>query len=484
MLNLQQNIKLQQKLSPQQIQIIKLLEYPVVEFEERIREEMEANPALEEGRDESEMDENFEAVNEKATSNDELSDGYDDYAEDDDIPDYRLNIYNSSPVDNHDAVPFSGEKTFQEHLEDQLQELETDPKTMQLARYLIGNIDEDGYLRRETEAMVDDLAFQMGISVTDSEMENALKLVQTLEPIGIGARSLQECLSLQLHHKTPTKKIELAIKIIDDFFEKFTKRQYEQITIALEISEEELKQAISEIVKLNPKPGNAFAASAETLAQRITPDFLVENNNGILSVSLNNGDLPELHVSRSYKNMVKDFLSSKKNQTQAAKNALAFAKQKIDAAVWFIDAIKQRHTTLLKTMEAIVKFQYNYFLEGDDMRLKPMKLKDIAEITGYDISTISRVSNSKYVQTEFGIFPLKHFFSDSMPTEWGEEVSNKEIKQIVLELVENEDKNNPISDDDLTEYLLDKGYLIARRTVAKYREQLSIPTARARQKKF
>lgn len=483
MLNLQQNIKLQQKLSPLQIQVIKMLEYPAVEFEERIREEMEANPALEEGKDENSDTDDFDTASANET-NDGISDVYDDYDMDDDIPDYRLNINNGSPDDKHETIPFSGGISFHEHLEDQLKMSAADKKTQQLAQYLIGNIDEDGYLRRDLESMIDDLAFQAGISVSEEEMQNALTVVQGLDPAGIGARNLQECLSLQLHQKEPTLCIKTATRVIDDFFEPFSKKQYDLIAKRMNLSDEQMRNAIEEIVKLNPKPGNAFANPAETLIQRVTPDFVVENDNGILSVHLNNGNLPELRVSPSYHHMVQEFMGNKKNQTQANKNALLFAKQKIDAAAWFIDAIKQRNTTLLQTMEAIVKAQYDFFLEGEEAKLKPMKLKDIADKIGYDVSTISRVSNSKYVQTEFGIFPLKYFFSESMMTDSGEEVSNKEIKQIIQEVIDTEDKNHPIADGDLTDLLQEKGYIIARRTVAKYREQLNLPVARLRKKTY
>lgn len=485
MLKQELTIKQQQKLSPLQIQMIKMLEYPVVEFEERIREEMEANPALEEGKDDSpEADNLGEIDGDDSLQADALSDIYDDYAMDDDIPDYRLNISNASPDDKHETIPFSVGITFHEHLEGQLKMMSADEKTRQLAQYLIGNIDEDGYLRRELDAMIDDIAFQTGISVSEEEMEKALALVQKLDPAGVGARDLRECLSLQLHQKEQVNSVAWATRIIDDYFDQFTKKQHEIIAKRMNLSEEEVRETISEIIKLNPKPGNAFANPAETLMSHVTPDFIVENNNGVLSVQLNNGNLPELRISPSYHAMVKEFVGNKENRTSANKNALLFAKQKIEAATWFIDAIKQRNTTLLQTMEAIVKAQYEFFLEGDETKLKPMKLKDISDKVNYDVSTISRVSNSKYVQTEFGIFPLKYFFSESMMTDTGEEVSNKEIKQIIQEVINAEDKRAPIADGELTELLKERGYIIARRTVAKYRDQLNIPVARLRRSIF
>ena len=480
MLKQQLNIKLQQKLSPLQIQVIKMLEYPTVELEERIREEMEANPALDEGREETVSEENdFDSG-----GDDDFDTDFDltEYAMDDDIPDYKLQTNNHSVDDKEVSMPLSGQTTFHEYLTSQLELCEADTKTRQLAQYLIGNIDDDGYLRREIEAMVDDLAFQFGLSITDAEMQKALVVVQNLDPSGVGARDLKECLLLQLRHKQATSSITLAERVIDRFFEPFSKKQYDLIARRLGLSDAEMKEVVAEIMKLNPKPGNAFSTPSEILLQQVTPDFIIENDNGRLSVILNNSNIPDLKVSKTYNNMVSDYVGNKENQNREMRDAILFAKQKIDAARWFIDAIKQRNVTLLKTMNAIVEEQYAFFLEGDDTKLRPMKLKDIADKVGFDVSTISRVSNSKYVQTEFGVFPLKYFFSETMQTASGEEVSNKEIKQIIVDVVSEEDKSNPIADDALTEILREKGYVIARRTVAKYREQLNIPVARLRKK--
>ena len=480
MLKQQLNIKLQQKLSPLQIQVIKMLEYPTVELEERIREEMEANPALDEGREEPVSEENdFDSG-----GDDDFDTDFDltEYAMDDDIPDYKLQTNNHSVDDKDVSMPLSGQTTFHEYLTSQLELCEADTKTRQLAQYLIGNVDDDGYLRREIEAMVDDLAFQFGLSITDAEMQKALVVVQNLDPSGVGARDLKECLLLQLRHKQATSSIMLAERVIDRFFEPFSKKQYDLIARRLGLSDVEMKEVVAEIMKLNPKPGNAFSTPSEILLQQVTPDFIIENDNGRLSVILNNSNIPDLKVSKTYNNMVSDYVGNKENQNREMRDAILFAKQKIDAARWFIDAIKQRNVTLLKTMNAIVEEQYAFFLEGDDTKLRPMKLKDIADKVGFDVSTISRVSNSKYVQTEFGVFPLKYFFSETMQTASGEEVSNKEIKQIIVDVVSEEDKSNPIADDALTEILREKGYVIARRTVAKYREQLNIPVARLRKK--
>ncbi len=477
------NVKLQQKLSPLQIQVIKMLEYPAIEMEERIREEMEANPALEEGRDKEEEENNDEYSNSEEDRGDEKVD-LEEYAIDDDIPDYRLNINNYSPDEQPDSVPFSAGISFHEHLLAQLELSTTNSTIRHLAEYLVGNIDEDGYLRRSIEMMVDDLAFQVGITVPDSDMYKALEIVQDLEPAGVGARSLQECLMLQLDRKKSTNSIEHAKRIITSFFDQFSKKQFDVIGRRIGVEETELKLAIAEILKLNPKPGNAFANGSESLMERITPDFVVENDNGKLTITLNNSNIPELRVSQNYSNMVQDFMGNKTNQSREMKDAILFAKQKIDAARWFIDAIKQRNATLMKTMNAILCEQYNFFLSGDDSQLRPMRLRDIADKVGFDISTISRVSNSKYVQTEFGVFPLKYFFSETMMTNQGEEVSNKEIKQIIVQVIQEEDKAQPIADDALTDILKEKGYIIARRTVAKYREQLNIPVARLRKKRI
>ena len=479
MLKQQLQQKLQQKLSPAQIQVIKMLEVPTLELEERIRQEIEENPALEEGAETSddEFDEDFN--NEDGGNNDDFD--IDDYVADDDIPDYKLKVNNSSKDDKHEDIPFSAGMTFHENLMDQLGLLQLSEHDHQLAEYVIGNIDEEGYLRRTPESMVDDIVFQSGIQTTDDEMYRVVSLIQKFDPAGVGATTLQECLLLQLERKTQTTEIKQAIKIIVDYFEEFSKKHYDKITKALNIDEEQLKKIIAEIVKLNPKPGNSWGGNIlEKSMSAIVPDFILENDENQLTVHLNNSNISELRVNNTYNEMFQDYASNKKNQTREMKDAVMFVKQKIDAARWFIDAIKQRQQTLLTTMIAIVNFQREFFIEGDDTYLRPMILKDIADITGYDISTISRVSNSKYIQTEFGIFPVKYFFSESMTNDSGEEVSTREIKKILQDCIDNEDKRKPLNDDALAEVLKEKGYLIARRTVAKYREQLNIAVARLR----
>jgi RNA polymerase sigma-54 factor len=479
MLKQQLQQKLQQKLSPAQIQVIKMLEVPTLELEERIRQEIEENPALEEGAEtnDDEFDEDFN--NEDGGNNDDFD--IDDYVADDDIPDYKLKVNNSSKDDKHEDIPFSAGMTFHENLMDQLGLLQLSEHDHQLAEYVIGNIDEEGYLRRTPESMVDDIVFQSGIQTTDDEMYRVVSLIQKFDPAGVGATTLQECLLLQLERKTQTTEIKQAIKIIVDYFEEFSKKHYDKITKALNIDEEQLKKIIAEIVKLNPKPGNSWGGNIlEKSMSAIVPDFILENDENQLTVHLNNSNIPELRVNNTYNEMFQDYASNKKNQTREMKDAVMFVKQKIDAARWFIDAIKQRQQTLLTTMIAIVNFQREFFIEGDDTYLRPMILKDIADITGYDISTISRVSNSKYIQTEFGIFPVKYFFSESMTNDSGEEVSTREIKKILQDCIDNEDKRKPLNDDALAEVLKEKGYLIARRTVAKYREQLNIAVARLR----
>ena len=456
-----------------------MLEVPTLELEERIRQEIEENPALEEGAEtnDDEFDEDFN--NEDGGNNDDFD--IDDYVADDDIPDYKLKVNNSSKDDKHEDIPFSAGMTFHENLMDQLGLLQLSEHDHQLAEYVIGNIDEEGYLRRTPESMVDDIVFQSGIQTTDDEMYRVVSLIQKFDPAGVGATTLQECLLLQLERKTQTTEIKQAIKIIVDYFEEFSKKHYDKITKALNIDEEQLKKIIAEIVKLNPKPGNSWGGNIlEKSMSAIVPDFILENDENQLTVHLNNSNIPELRVNNTYNEMFQDYASNKKNQTREMKDAVMFVKQKIDAARWFIDAIKQRQQTLLTTMIAIVNFQREFFIEGDDTYLRPMILKDIADITGYDISTISRVSNSKYIQTEFGIFPVKYFFSESMTNDSGEEVSTREIKKILQDCIDNEDKRKPLNDDALAEVLKEKGYLIARRTVAKYREQLNIAVARLR----
>lgn len=476
MINQSLQQRLQQKLSPQQIQVIKLLEIPNLELEERIHQELEENPALEEGKDEVTSDEINLDENMDGGNNDDMD--LDEYMQDDDIPDYKLQSNNSSKDDRREEIPFSIGVTFHEYLIDQLHLRNLSERDQSLAEYIIGNIDDEGYLRRDIEAMVDDIVFQLALQVTDEEMLNLLYVVQDFEPAGVGARDLQECLLLQIKRREHTKSIEIAHKVIENHFDEFTKKHYEKIIKKLGVSEEDFKNAISEITKLNPKPGNAWGTILEKNMEHVVPDFILEVENGNPYVVLNNRNIPELRVSHTYQDMFKDYSGNKQNKEM--KDAVMFVKQKLDSAKWFIDAIKQRHNTLLTTMSAIVEFQREFFLEGDETLLKPMILKDIAEITGLDISTISRVSNSKYIQTDFGVYSVKYFFSESMQTDSGEEVSSREIKSILQTCIENENKRKPITDEQLAKVLQEKGYVIARRTVAKYREQLDIPVARLR----
>lgn len=481
MLRQQLQQKLQQKLSPAQIQVIKMLEVPTLELEERIRQELEENPALEEGPDmnENSSDESETDLNDDGGNNDDFDP--EEYMTDDDIPDYKMNISNNSRDDKREEIPFSAGMTFHEFLIDQLRLLQLTEYEHQLAEYVIGNIDDEGYLRRSAESMVDDIVFQAGINTTDDEMNRIIELVRQFDPAGVAASSLQECLLLQLDRKKQTTDVVTARNIISDYFEEFSKKHYDKIIKGLNIDDEQLKHSISEITHLNPKPGNAWGGNIlERSMTTIVPDFILEVEGNQLTVQLNNSNIPELRVNNTYNDMFQDYASNKKNQSREMKDAVMFVKQKIDAARWFIDAIKQRQQTLLTTMTAIVEFQKEFFIEGDDTYLKPMILKDIADITGYDISTISRVSNSKYIQTEFGVYPVKYFFSESMTNDAGEEVSTREIKKILSDCINNENKKKPFNDDALVDVLKEKGYIIARRTVAKYREQLNIPVARLR----
>lgn len=471
--------KLQQKLSPAQIQVIKMLEVPTLELEERIRQELEENPALEEGRESAEDDSEFDDGIDDGGNNDDMD--LDDYLPDDDIPDYKLKVNNSSPDDKREDIPFSVGMTFHEFLIEQLGLQTITEHERSLAEYVIGNIDEEGYLRRPLESMVDDIVFHAGVQTTDAEMARVIKLVQEFDPAGVGATDLRECLILQLARKTATDKVKNAKIILEKYFDEFTKKHFEKIAKSLNITEADLKDALIEISRLNPKPGNGWGGNVlEKSMSTIVPDFLVENDAGVLTVQLNNSNIPELRVSNTYNELFKTYSERKPGKNNGLRDAVTFAKQKIDSARWFIDAIRQRHQTLLTTMRAIVDFQRDFFTEGDETFMKPMILKDIADITGFDISTISRVSNSKFVQTEFGVFPLKYFFSESMTNDSGEEVSTREIKKILADCIDQEDKKKPLNDDALVDVLKTKGYLIARRTVAKYREQLNIPVARLR----
>jgi len=480
MLKQQLQQKLQQKLSPAQIQVIKMLEVPTLELEERIRQELVENPALEEG---AEMDKETDEMDDLSIDDGGNNDDFDpeEYMADDDIPDYKLKANNTSKDDKHEDIPFSAGMTFHEFLLSQIGLMQFSDNERLLTEYVIGNIDDEGYLRRTAEAMVDDIVFQAGVQTTDEEMIRVIEKVRQLDPAGVGATNLQECLLLQLERKNQSEEVIFARELIKDYFEEFSKKHFDKIQKGLDIDDMVLKNVMNEIIHLNPKPGNAWGGNIlEKSMTTIVPDFILENDEGLLSVSLNNSNVPELRVSSTYNEMLQDYAGSKENRSREMKDAVMFVKQKIDSARWFIDAIKQRQQTLLSTMMAIVDFQHDFFIEGDDTFMKPMILKDIADITGYDISTISRVSNSKYIQTEFGVFAVKYFFSESMTNDSGEEVSTREIKKILQDCVDNENKKKPLNDDALAEVLKTKGYLIARRTVAKYREQLSIPVARMR----
>ncbi len=471
-----------QKLSPQQIQMIKLLEVPTLQIEQRIKKELEENPALEEGSEEEDIPsetEEEDQFDEKDKDQEEFT--LDDYIEDDDIPDYRLQAKNySKDDDKRNEIPFSVGASFQEHLESQLSLRDLNEKQKILGEYILGNIDEDGYLRRELINIVDDLAFLQNVETTEDELEEVLKIIQDLEPAGVGARSLRECLLLQLEKRDKSDPaLKLAYTILDSHFEEFTKRHYDKIILRLGITENELKDAIEEILHLNPKPGGVYSDPFSKTSQPIIPDFILELSEDGFDLHLNSKNLPELRLSSAYSEMLHSY-SKDKSQKKEMKDAVLFVKQKIDSAKWFIDAIKQRQNTLLLTMNAILEYQQEYFIDGDETKLKPMILKDVAEMTGLDISTVSRVANSKFVQTHFGIFPLKFFFSEGLQTDSGEEVSTREIKRILRDCIENEQKRRPLTDESLTDILQEKGYQIARRTVAKYREQLNIPVARLR----
>ncbi len=481
MLNQRLQQKLLQKLSPQQIQMIKLLEVPTLQIEQRIKKELEENPALEEGAEEEEIPAETEddQVDEKDKDQDEFT--IDDYIEEDDIPDYRLQAKNySKDEDKRTEIPFSVGFSFQEHLESQFSLRDLTENQKILGEYILGNLDEDGYLRRELINIVDDLAFLQNIETTESDLEEVLKIIQDLEPAGVGARTLRECLLLQIEKRDNSQpSIKLAHTILDLYFEEFTKRHYDKIMAHLGITEHELKSAIDEVLRLNPKPGGVYSDPFNKTSQPIIPDFILELSEDGFDLHLNSKNQPELRLSSAYSEMLHSY-SKDKSQKKEMKDAVLFVKQKIDSARWFIDAIKQRQNTLLLTMNAILEYQQEYFIDGDETRLKPMILKDVAEMTGLDISTVSRVANSKFVQTHFGIFPLKFFFSEGLQTDSGEEVSTREIKRILQDCIENEQKRKPLTDESLTDILQEKGYQIARRTVAKYREQLNIPVARLR----
>ncbi|MFK7934837.1 MAG: RNA polymerase factor sigma-54 [Saprospiraceae bacterium] len=497
-----------QKLSPQQIQLMKLLQIPTATLEQRVKEELEANPALEEGEErEDPLDMNKDGsatANENEDGGDvepdedfsreeefELDDYLTDYIEDDPSS-YKLKANNYSADEEEKTIPIAVENTFHEYLEEQLGLMEMkDEREGLIAQQIIGSIDDDGYLRREPVAIIDDLMFAQNIFAKEEEVTEMLHRIQEFDPPGIGARDLQECLLLQLYRREkradyrPNERIPLnnAIRLIEKYFDEFTKKHYQKLQRQLGVSEKDLKDAVDEILKLNPKPASGHTGGSSRNTHYVVPDFIIINRDGELELTLNSRNAPDLRINEQYKDMLKSYKNNrakKKKTNRNTKEALMFIKQKIDSAKWFIDAIRQRQETMLKTMYSIMKYQYEFFLTGDQKKLKPMILKDIADITGLDISTVSRVANSKFVQTEFGTKRLKDFFSESLQTSSGEEVSTLEVKKILTDIIENEHKRKPLSDEKLKNLLRDKGYNIARRTVAKYREQLNIPVARLR----
>ena len=485
MLKQQLNLKLSQKLSPQQIQLMKLIQLPTQAFEQRIKQELEENPALEDGKletrdeyEEYEEDYNERDREDEGTESIEAEIDVDEYLSDDEVPNYRLQANNYSPDDDEKSVPYASGTSFTQYLTTQLSTLRFDETEEKIAAFLVGSVDESGYLRRELQDVVDDLAFTQNIYTDEDSVEKVLKKVQELDPAGVGARSLQECLLIQLRRKEPTKAVELAEDILDRSFDQFSKKHYTKIISRHDISEDELREAIDVIEHLNPKPGGSYSGNTR-MVEHVIPDFTIKIVDGDLELSLNGRNAPQMHVSRDYSDMLKGYKESKE-KTKAQKDAVMFIKQKLDAAKWFIEAIQQRQQTLMVTMSAIMNYQKEYFLTGDERNLRPMILKDIADEIEMDVSTVSRVANSKYVDTPYGTKLIKEFFSESMKNDQGEDVSTREIKKILEMSIEEEDKRKPLTDEKLAKVLKDKGYPIARRTVAKYREQLDISVARLR----
>ncbi|MDB9858397.1 RNA polymerase factor sigma-54 [Flavobacteriaceae bacterium] len=472
------NFKLSQKLSPQQIQLMKLIQLPTQAFEQRISQEMNENPALEGGKEEPEKfdedinDEYQETIDEAPEIN------IDDYLSDDETPSYKLNANNYSEDDQQTHMPYAAGQSFTQHLMQQLNTYRLEESEKEIAKFLVGSVDESGYIRREIADIVDDLAFTQNVYTQEAAVESVLEKVQELDPAGVGARDLQECLLLQLKRKQQNSKVVLASRILKETFDHFSKKHYKKLLQKFSISEDELREAIAEIESLNPKPGGAISSNTR-MVEHVVPDFAITIVEGSLELTLNGRNAPELHVSREYANMLKGYKESK-DKSKSQKEAVLFIKQKLDAAKWFIDAIKQRQQTLFVTMNAIMHQQEAYFLSGDQRKLRPMILKDIADTIGMDISTVSRVANSKYVDTPYGTKLIKDFFSESMKNDQGEDVSTKEIKKILEITIGEEDKRKPLTDDKLAQILKEKGYPIARRTVAKYREQLELSVARLR----
>lgn len=477
--------KLSQKLSPQQIQLMKLIQLPTQAFEQRLKQELEENPALDTGKE----NDNADAFDEFDNSTDDYNDNdtidaedinVDEYLSDDEIPDYRTQANNYSSDDDEKSIPYASGTSFTQHLINQLNTFRLSEHQEEIAQFLVGSVDESGYIRRTLSDITDDLAFTQNVYTTEEEVEEVLKIVQQLDPAGVATRNLQECLSIQLQRKEQNPDVELALKIIEKAFEQFTKKHYKKLMQKFSIDEEQLKDAIEEIERLNPKPGGSYAGNNKII-EHIVPDFAIKIVDGELELTLNGRNAPELHVSREYNNMLKGYKDSKE-KSKAQKDAVLFIKQKLDAAKWFIEAVRQRQQTLYVTMSAIMNYQKEYFLSGDERKLRPMILKDIADEIDMDVSTISRVANSKYVDTPYGTKLIKEFFSESMTNDQGEEVSTREIKKILETVIEEENKKKPLTDEALSKILKEKGYPIARRTVAKYREQLDIPVARLRKK--
>ena len=478
MLKQQLQLKLAQKLSPQQIQLMKLIQLPTLDFEQKLQNELEENPALESGKEESQQEDNFDQEYDDSNELIDTQDiDIDAYLSDDEIPSYRLNTNNYSADEEEKTTPLSGGVSFHETLKLQIGSLILTEEEKIIAEFIIGSIDESGYLRRSLDDLVDDLAFTQGIMVEKEKIENVLEKVQSIDPAGVGARNLQECLALQLERKEASLAIIVAKKIILETFDLFSKKHFKKMLDKFDIDESLFKEGLLEIEKLNPKPGGAMSGIFQNT--HIVPDFILTIENGEIQVNVNRRNAPELHVSSGYQEMLKGYkVASTKSKAQ--KEAVQFIKQKLDAAQWFIDAIQQRRQTLQLTIEAIVNHQYDYFLTGDERALKPMILKDIADKINMDISTVSRVANSKYIDTPYGTKLLKTFFSESLTNAEGEEVSTLEIKKILRTLIEEEDKKKPLADNALSKGLQEKGYKVARRTVTKYREQMNFPVARLR----
>jgi RNA polymerase sigma-54 factor len=475
--------KLSQKLSPQQIQLMKLIQLPTQAFEQRIKQELEENPALDDNNNDVNDDEFQEETYDESYDNESINTediNIDEYLSDDETPSYRLQANNYSADDEEKSVPYAAGMTFTQYLINQLNTFRLNEQEYLIAEFLVGSINENGYIRREITDIVDDLAFTQGVYTTEEEVLKVLKIVHTLEPTGVGARNLQESLLLQLKQKPQEKIVVIAIKIVEEAFDQFAKKHYDKLIKKFNITEQELKDIVSEIEKLNPKPGGGYTGNNK-ITEHVVPDFSIKIIDGKLELTLNGRNAPELHISNEYSNMLKGYKESK-NKTKSQKDAVQFIKQKLDAAKWFIDAIKQRQQTLFITMSAIMNYQEAYLLSGDEMDLRPMILKDIADEINMDISTVSRVANSKYVDTPYGTKLIKEFFSEAMKNDKGEDISTREIKNILLKVIDAEEKKTPLTDEKLAKILKEKGYPIARRTIAKYREQLDIPVARLRKK--